>query len=290
MNAPERFTRSGLVLGMPADLYHAGPPNEVSNTMLSAIKKSPLHCYALHLDPARPANSPTAAMKAGTLAHTAILEPSTLAARYVVRPADLDGRTKEGKAWAAEHAGRDIITADELLKAETQREAILSVPELRSALASGHAESSVFWEDESTGLRCRARPDWIHFQADGRAIVVDIKTTADITPEEFSKSVAKYGYHRQAAHYTSGLRAVGVEVAAFIFGAVSGSYPFAAVPYVLDAESFNQGADEVAELLELFAECRRLGTWPAYYGGVQLLSLPSWARRSAEIEVSYANT
>jgi exodeoxyribonuclease VIII len=230
------------------------------------------------LDPERPpAAASTAAQLFGTLAHSFVLEPDK-AHRYVCKPEGHDGRTKDGKAWLAANAGSICVGADDWQAATEARRAVLAVPELRHALSSGAPEVSVFWTDERTGLQCRARIDWLHTLPDGRAIVLDLKTCPDAGPLEFGRSVWAYGYHRQAAHYTHGLQANGIEVAAFLFAAVSNAHPFIAVPYLLDDDATRRGADEVRELLDLYNECQRTNTWPAYGDGVQVLSLPAWAK------------
>lgn len=276
MNAPDSYLRNGILYDMPADEYHAEPA--VSNSMLSDLRRSPRHCYALHLAADKPVREPTASMRFGTMAHCVVLEPAKFHQRYAVKPQSHDGRTKEGKAWAAEHAGREIISAEESTAATRLQSAVYAVPELAHALSSGRAEVSVFWTDERTGLRCRARPDWLHRLPDGRLIVVDLKTTSDASPTEFARSVWTYGYHRQEAFYKAGLTACGEEVAAFLFAAVTNAHPFIAVPYVLDDDAVMRGAAEVRDLIDLFAECKRTNEWPAYGSGVQVLSLPAWAK------------
>jgi hypothetical protein len=275
MNARSEH-RLGLVHDLPAEDYFAA--EGVSNSMLSSLNRSPAHCWALHLDPERPTNEPTAAMIAGTLCHTLMLEPATVSQRYVVRPEGVDFRTKDGKAWRDANVGRQIVTAEDMATAEAQRAALLAVPELAHALSNGRAEVSAFWIDSRTGLLCKLRADWLHTLPDGRVIVVDLKTTADADPAEFGRSVWKFGYHRQAAHYTAGLTACGIDVAAFLFAAVTNARPFLAVPYMLDDEATRKGAEQVVELLDRFAECRRANHWPAYGDGVQVLSLPAWAK------------
>ena len=273
--------------GMPAADYHA--IDAMSNSALSMMARSPAHWWANYRAEDRPERTTTAAMKAGTLAHCAVLEPGELSTRYLVKPADIDMRTNAGKAWAAAvPSGVEVITADQMMTADAQRRAVLAVPELADILASGRAETSVFWIDSATGLYCKARPDWVHTLADGRDIILDLKTTADCSPVEFSRSVAKWGYHRQDAHYSAGWKAAtGRDVAAFIFAAVSGEYPAMAAAYQLDDETRAQGAEEVAELLELHALCQRTNHWPGVAEGVTLLSLPAWARRSVETEIAY---
>lgn len=276
----------GLVRNLPAAAYHADP-DSVSNTMLSAMNKSPAHCYALHLAPDRPQFTPTAAMLGGTLAHTVILEPHRLELEYVVKPADIDYRTKDGKAWRDAQA-LTIVDADAVDLAKRQRAALHSVTSLRDLLTFGDPEASIFWEDATTGLRCRARPDWLSWHDKRTATCLDIKTISDLTPDVVQKAIASYGYHRQAAHYRNGLRACGIDVREFVFGFVSSTYPVLAAAFVLDDETLQQGSDEVAELLARFADCQKLNVWPAFGHGYQLTGLPTWAKRSSEVEVSWA--
>jgi exodeoxyribonuclease VIII len=276
----------GLYRGLEADKYHADPA--VSNSMLSTMDKSPAHCWALYLDPKRPERKATPSMLAGTLAHTAILEPEEFGARYIVKPEGMSFASKEGKAWRdSVAAGVQIIDGDQHATALAQREAVMAHPLLAEYLNHRHAASEVscFWIDESTGLRCKARPDLLVSGA--VAVCVDIKTTADMTLSGIERTIATYGYHRQAAHYTNGLRACGVNVEQFVFGFVSASYPFLAGAFVLDEETLQQGADEVSELLGQFADCKRSNNWPAFGGGAKVIGLPRWAKRSQEVEVSF---
>jgi hypothetical protein len=286
MNAP--VYPMGLHKNVPAAHYHADA--SVSNSMLTAINKTPAHCYGLYLDPHRPANESTPAMRAGTLMHTAVLEQDQLLARYAIKPEGMSFATKDGKAWRETVPdGVEIITTEAAEQAQMQRAAIWRVPVLAKLLSHGYAESSCFWEDEATGLRCRARPDWIHPTGPKSCVVLDLKSIDDLTHESVQRAIARYGYHRQQAHYRNGVTACGLLVEEFVFGFVSSSYPYLAAALVLDDESAGQGQEEVAELLAKFKGCRDLGFWPAFGDGYQQTSLPIWARRSQELEVSYAD-
>lgn len=271
---------------MTAADYHAS--DAVGNSMLSSLKSSPAHCWAMHLNPNRPERKPTEAMRLGTLTHTAILEPDQVRHRYSIKPSDLNLNSNAGKEWKSAMVGLEIITADELLMVEEQRKAVQANDELRAILSSGHAEQSVFATDKATGLRIKCRPDWLQFVGPNRVKVFDLKTTADITLDAVSRSIDSFGYHRQQAHYTRVLEAAGLIVDDFIFGFVTKSYPFFAIPYRIDDESLAQGFEEVGELLSLYSHCLRENKWPLSGSGVQTVGLPRWARRETEIEVSYA--
>lgn len=286
MNAPTYPL--GLHKNVPAAHYHADA--SVSNSMLTALNKTPAHCYALHLDPDRPANESTAAMRTGTLMHTAVLEQAQMPARYAIKPEGMSFATKDGKAWRETVPdGVEIISSDAAAQAQMQRAAIWRVPVLAKLLSHGFAESSCFWIDESTGLRCRARPDWIHPTGAKSCVVLDLKSIADLTRESVQRAIASYGYHRQQAHYRNGVTACGLHVEEFVFGFVSSSYPYLAAALVIDDESAGQGQEEVAELLAKFKGCRDLNFWPAFGDGYQQTSLPIWARRSQELEVGFAD-
>ena len=284
MNAPRP---TGLALDMPAEQYHADA-GSVSNTMLSDMAKSPAHCYALHMAPNRPKREVTDAMQAGTLAHMVVLEPARAKQAYVVKPPGMRFSTREGMAWRDAQT-LQIVSHDDMYAAEAQREAVMRVTALRDLLSDGDSEASAFWTDKSTGLRCRARPDHLAWTGPKRATVLDLKTISELTPQAVQRAIATYGYHRQQAHYSNGLRACGIEVEEFVFGFVSSSYPFLAVAYLLDDETRDQGEQEVAELMDQFVTCQRTNHWPAFGDGYQLTGLPAWAKRSSELEVSYVD-
>lgn len=276
----------GLHHGVPFADYLADPG--VNNGALSDMDRSPAHCFALHLDPDRPPqDEPTPAMRAGTLLHCLVLEPEEFGKRYVVKPEEIDYRTKDGRAWRDEQNAM-IITQDDMARAHAQRDAILRNDYMADILEGADTEVSVIWNETATGseLRCKARPDAMK-KADGRMLVADLKTTADITPRSIQRTIATFGYHRQQAHYCAGLEACCVAGVEFVFFFVSSTYPYLAVPYVLDDETAQQGRDEVAELLTYYAECKHLGRWPVCGAGPQLIGLPGYAKRSSEVEISY---
>lgn len=290
----------GVFYDMPFDQYHA--VNAVSNSAMKLLARSPWHYKN------RVPVTPTKPMVRGSLAHCAQLEPHAMAERYVVVPEDApskpsitqlnakkpsDETIATIKWWSdfgRANASRQIISANDYATVGAQLAAIDAVPELARYFSSGFGEISLFWIDRLTRVYCKARLDWMQPQADGRIVILDLKTAADDTPNGFSRSVATMGYHRQQAHYTAGaVETLGAEVAEFIFPVVSSTPPILATPYRLDADTVLQGFDEVGELLQLYADCMRTGVWPAYTADERVIGLPAYARRSNELEVSYVD-
>ena len=92
-----------------------------------------------------------------------------------------------------------------------------------------------------TGILCRCRPDF--WREDD--IIVDVKTTEDASPEEFSRSLAKWRYHVQAPFYMDGIElATGRRPKGFVFLVVEKKPPYAVAAYTLDPESIELGRSE----------------------------------------------
>jgi exodeoxyribonuclease VIII len=266
----------GVIDDMAAEEYHS--IMALSAGGLKRLRQSPLHFWSAQIDPDREHGEPTPAMKAGTLAHCAILEPAALAERYMIRPAGIDGRTKEGKAWLASlPAGIDVCTEDEMATALRQAAAIRALPEVGALLETGRPEVSAFWHDTLTGELSKCRPDWVSPAGNG-VILLDVKTAIDVSPAGFAKAVSNWSYHLQAAHYSDGYpMASGKPVLGFVFACVESTRPHAAAAYMLDDDALDRAREVNLRLRHLYAECRRTNTWPGYAETIQPLSLPPWA-------------
>ncbi len=289
----------GLVLDMPFSDYLA--VEAFSNSDMTLLARSAWHWKN------RLPKVQTRPMLRGSLAHCAQLEPHALNDRYIFVPESAPRRPTEAqwnakvsnessqaaKAWWSEFLNgvgdREVVTADEFAVTQMQLAALAAEPTLARLLATGYSECSIFWVDKETGVYCKARPDHV-YPEDARSVtLLDLKSTADESPRGFGIAAARLGYHRQAVHYSEGFRrATGQRVEGFIFGAVTSAPPVLAVPYLLTEEITEQAKDERRELLELYARCQRDDRWPPYGSGIQMLDFPAYAKRSAEVEVSYA--
>jgi len=97
----------------------------------------------------------------------------------------------------------------------------------------------------------------------------------------FDKSIAKYGYHRQAAFYRRGVRAAfGVDSVPWLL-AVETVEPFGNRVAPVDADAIAAGNSELDRLLSTVAECKASGDWPGY-SNPERWSLPARYGRSEE--------
>lgn len=257
----------------------------------SAMKKLDISPWHYKNQPAR---SETAAMRGGTLAHCAALEPDALATRYVTAPDDAPRKPTRAQqsaknpspssvaamAWwedfEAASEGKIVTTRGSMGLAQMQVDALRREPEIAARLSGGQPEVSIFWVDRATKVRCKARLDYLALALKS-AVVTDIKSTADESPRGFGRSLTKLGYHRQQAHYEAAVEAVLQMPTNFCFAAVTSSAPPLAVLYRLDDISMRQAHADRGRLLNLYASCNESGEWPAYGTGPHTISIDSWA-------------
>lgn len=262
--------------GQDIEAYHRGPG--ISKTGLDHVARSPALFYALHLDPARPAEKERAGQLEGQLAHCAILEPAEFDKRYVVGP-DVSRATKAWKEWEASlPAGVIAIKPDQRETALRQAESVRRLPDVAEALAAGRPEVSAYWIDPDTGVLCRCRPDWVHPAGNNGVILLDVKTYSDASPAEFARQIARKRYHVQDAFYSDGFaRASGLDVLAFVFVAVETEWPFAASAVMLDEPGKRQGAIDMRRDLTTYAACLKANDWPGHGAAIHQVSMPAWA-------------
>jgi len=217
----------------------------------------------------------SAAMNAGRLIHSALLEPHKFEANYARTTLDRRG-TKDWKEVEAA-SGKTLLKMAEFDELATVRDAVMAHPTARELLGPGlEPEASVFWRDDATGMPCRGRVDGLRRQD---RIIVDLKTTVDASPDDFSRGAANWRHHWQEAFYRHGVKAApgGFEADRFIFIALEREPPFLIGIYELSPGAVAQGRREVMRALAEYAECERTGVWPGYAPGVVMVDLPAWA-------------
>lgn len=202
-------------------------------------------------------------------------------------------RTKKAKEDRdiARSAGNIPLLSKDVAIVEAMAEAIQAHPVASALLAPelGRPEVTLIWDDPATGVRCRARLDWLRTVAAGvRRIQTDYKSTASGDLESLAKSVYNFGYYRQAPWYLDGLRALGLdpdETARFVFIAQEKEAPYLVTIFELDSNALWLGRDHNTRARHIYKRCLESGEWPAYDAGeVAQLSLPGWVLRKEGLQ------
>jgi hypothetical protein len=213
----------------------------------------------------------TRALVLGTLCHLAVLEPERLATAFAVRPAGLDFRTKDGKAWRDAQGEKPILDETEAAMLDGMSKSVAAHPAAAALLDGAQREVSLF-KEHRTGLRLKGRLDVL-----GNGYVADVKTAEAGDAGGFAAAVFRYNYHVQAAMYC---QLAGVERFSFI--TVEKVAPFAVAVYDLSAKALQVGLNSLNYALDTITACEEAGEWPAYARDAQTLDLPAWAYKLAE--------
>jgi hypothetical protein len=261
----------GIVLDLPEAEYHARP--ELSSTQARQLLDVPAR-YKYRLEHPQEHKD---AFDLGTAVHAAVLG---VGAETTVL--DFDSyRTKAAQQARDEAytAGQTPILAKNYAPIAAMREAVLAHPVARGLFEQvGAAEASVFASDPDTGIRTRARFDYLPLQIDGKpCAAVDLKTTGKSAAlADFAKSVATFGYHVQQAHYLDTLLWATGQSLDFAFVVVETAAPHLVAVHTLDDHFRDIGRDEAARARRLLAECRASGVWPGYADEITTIVPPMW--------------
>lgn len=260
------------------DEYHAGPG--ISKSHLDAISgASPRHYWHKYLNPDREPEVSTPAKIMGSAVHAAILEPDLFPTLVVASPG-FDRRTKNGKAgyeeFYGQHAGKIVLEPDDYETCIKVRDAVHTHPVASGLLKNGRAEQSFFAIDPDTGELVKCRTDYMH---DSGAMIVDVKTTDDASPNGFGKSAANYRYIIQTAWYHRVLDcAFGEHPENWLFLAVEKEPPFAVGIYFTESDAVARASIAAQRDFETIVKHRRSGVWPDYGMDPQPLLLPAWSK------------
>jgi len=273
----------GVYPGVSPVEYHQW--SAASNSALNHLIRSPAHMETYMKEPL----AETPALLLGRAIHAAVLEPDRFKAEYGMMPAGLKRTTKEGKeTWTelVETFGEgNVLSADDYGICIRTRKRVHAKKTAHALIAGeGDVELSMVWEDEETGVLCKARWDRHSPEIAGGAIV-DLKTTRDASPRDFERAIFSYGYHRQAAMYLMGAKALKLPVRHYSIIAVEKEPPFGVAVYRITEGTVDASEDQVKALLRRYAECMESGEFPDYPDEVRDIAVPDWAWRVMEEQI-----
>ena len=238
----------------------------------------------------------TDAMRLGTRLHTAVLEPDEYANRYATFPREINrklgetrgirhekyrGRIEWDKAQeqryraAMRTRGVEIITEEEMQEDRLVAREVRSRKAVQLLTAGGHAERSLVWQDEKTGLWVKARPDWWDVE---RGVYVDLKSTNRFDERHLDKSITDHCIDMQFAMVAEGCRALDLPVPTsnvVLWVRTTGRPECRAE--ALQADVVERGAYFFRKALDLYAECLRTDKWEGEPTTIQPRTLTKWS-------------
>jgi hypothetical protein len=287
--------KAGLYSGLTFEQYLS--IDAVNKSSLADMALSPAHYYARHLAKDREPRKATRPMKLGTDIHCAILEPDRFGKEYVVIPKDAPQRPTKAMLEAKKPSedsvariiwwhefdacstGKTQINFDDHETCINMQKICKKHPAFKTLLAKGgQSEITMVWEDDETGLQCKARLDWLPL-AD---YLLDLKSVESAHAEDFGKKAYDYEWHVQAAFYADGFRTLTDENRAFVFAAIEKVPPLEPAFFFATDDDLARGRRVYRPLLKQIAECKRKKKWPGYPTEIQPLIAPPWVKRQDE--------
>jgi hypothetical protein len=273
----------GIRSRVPWSEYSSIPATSISR--LKELRRSPQH-YEYRLR--HPKESK--ALRLGTAAHTAVLEPERFSTQFAVwsRRSEKTGNLcpKNGQYWEAfelSNPGKTIIDANEYALATQIQAAVRSNQLAMRYLETGDPEVTLQWI--GGGRQCRARVDWLT-RIDGVPHVVGLKTARDCRYFRFGNDAARLGYHLQWGFYFDGYKAIKECEPRMIEIVVESEAPHAVAVYFIPQDIIDQGRDEYQNLMLRLAECESTGHFPGPQEHEEALSLPSWVYGETQDDLS----
>ena len=274
------ITEPCLVGDMDEDWYHSDPVQ--GGSLSGSTARHLLDCPAVY-DWHRRNPRSTREMDTGTVVHGILL--GTGQPVQVLDWPNYNKKDAQKERDDAIAAGKVPMLAHKYQECEAIAQAVRDDDECGGLLAEGDSEVSMFWRDEEAGIWCRGRMD--RYTIFGEVpTIVDVKTTADSSPDKFAKSVAEYRYDMQDWHYRDGLAAIlGCHPGEvdFVFVVIPTSEPYLPMAYRLedDRDLANAEAD-CRRAREIWRDCTEANVWPKWSRDIHPLSLPGYARKRIE--------
>lgn len=277
----------GIYASIDDDVYHSDLGSLSSSGARSLLSTTPEEFDFNRRKPSDPNKNydfghAAHKMVLGKGSRLAMLDPKVCGHTADGKLAKVPSATSEWKAAAAKarREGKLPIAKSDMEKAQTMAGRVFQHRTAARLLAEGRAEHSIYWHDDATGVRLRARPDFIS-EGLGRPVCDDYKTATSANPRQFQRAVVDYGYHMQQAFYEDALAEIGIVGAGFLFIVQSKSAPYTVSVCSIDPDVVELGRRQNRAAIELFARCMEQDRWPGY-DGIQAVGMAGWAVKQIE--------
>lgn len=270
----------------PQEVAYADYPEQQYHELLalSSGKMGQLLDSAAHFRSSMQAgyvNSTSPALRFGSIFHKAVLEGPEFLARYRVMPEFSGKGAKAAKAeWIEAHSGAIIIDSqEEMDQLSGMMESVMEHPVSSALLRGAENRKEITGLFNHEGFRCKLRADiW---RSDD--VVVDLKTTACASENEFMKSAWNFRYPIQAAWYLNGASKISKRpVRTFAYIAVEKTKPYPVAVYTASAVFLTAGEKMIQMGLKRLNHALDTGFFGGYSQQAQELQLPPWGIRDLE--------
>jgi hypothetical protein len=221
----------------------------------------------------------TAFFRWGRAVHCALFEPGLFDQRYTFwqgRRAGGAYREFVSEAW---EDGKEVLAEKEAKSAIEAGKRFISDPLVQRLTAAGKAEQTLLAGEWN--VQCRGRVDWI---STSQHVLVDLKTTKDVSARAFGRDFFKYHYDVKLGLYQRWLQANTQEQWPVEVICIESQSPFDITVVPIPDSVLAQGAGKGMAVVRRFSECVRTGVWPGVANGKPyILDVPVWEMDDDEL-------
>lgn len=268
----------GVYDGLPAEDYHADSALSASGMKLLLDPGCPA-LYRYQRDHPQP---PKKTFDFGHAAHRLVLGDG---ARLRVFDFD-DWKTKGAQQAKREAYAEGVVPLlpQDMDRARAMAAAVRAHPLAASLFRRGRAEVSLVFDDAASGVRLRARLDWVDTERPGRVIMTDYKTIGTgVDLDNIERAVYDYGYHVSGVQYAEAAKTLGLagDDAVTTLVMQHKEPPFLVRVVQLHMLALKLGRAKRRAAINLFKRCTQADHWPGY-GDVAYAGPPAWAQAREE--------
>lgn len=263
----------------PEDEYHARSKSGeiMSSGMLKKFRDCPLAYHRTVTG--EMAEKTSDAFRFGRAVHKLILEGRDAFDREFAVGGPINERT--GKSYAVGTKAHDEwLAANGYAREQVINDAEADALGRMAGMVRNHSVAAAYlefgWPElvvraDLHGVPCQIRMDWLTCDAQGNHVIIDIKTTEDMT--WFESDARRYGYPHQFAFYRDVFQTTGVAVQVAVI-VVEKKEPFRVSVWHMPVEVLDYHSAENRDALEHFKYCRQHDEWPTGYEAVREFGLP----------------
>ena len=187
---------------------------------------------------------------------------------------DLNKNTKVYKEWASNVPdGMLVLSKEDMETVKNMAESVYQKKIFKDIFGSGTSHLVMIWQDMASELWCKAEIDWIS----DNGILVDLKTSHDITRHIFYRTAMNLGYHNQLAFYLSGLTKITNTVHNECYiAAVEQTEPYEAIMFRPSTSTMSVASQENLERMISLRYCFERNEWPGYQDEIFCLESGSY--------------
>lgn len=221
---------------------------------------------------------PSKVLDAGNVIHRLVLGKGK--DYHVVHAADWRTKAAQQQRDEARAQGLTPVLHDDFERYNLAAESIRCQLADRGIILDGLSEQPITWTEhtEYGDVPCKAMFDHVWPE---QGLILDLKTTADASPNAVERTSENLGYGIQRAAYTRALTALDPGLAgrvgfAFVFCEIEDE-PYAVNVCEPDGVFCELGERRWLRAVNTWARCLRDDHWPTYGTAINPLSAPTWA-------------